>query len=82
VALCKPSTTRLHDVCTLQDLNALPRIAANASPQTSLQPCTPPLPSVAQAAFTGPTQTTNTSSRALYDKLAKHAGFIVYWHEL
>ena len=48
------STTRLHDVCYLQDLNALPRIAANASPQTSLQPCTPPLPSVAAAAFTGP----------------------------
>ncbi len=48
------STTRLHDVCYLQDPNALPRIAANASPQTSLQPCTPPLASVAAAAFTGP----------------------------
>jgi hypothetical protein len=29
-----------------------------------------------------PTQTTNTSGRALYDKLAKHAWFIVYSHEL
>jgi hypothetical protein len=27
-------------------------------------------------------QTTNTSGRARYDKLAKHAGFIVYSHEL
>jgi hypothetical protein len=28
------------------------------------------------------TQTTNTSGRAARDKLAKHAGFIVYSHEL
>jgi hypothetical protein len=28
------------------------------------------------------TQTTNTSGRALCDELAKHAGVIVYSHEL
>ncbi len=76
------STTRLNDVCYLQDLNALPehrgqRIAADliaavyaaAAEQNS-----------SRVYWT--TQTTNTSGRALYDKLAKHAGFIVYSHEL
>jgi hypothetical protein len=28
------------------------------------------------------TQATNEAGRALYDKLAKHSGFIVYSHEL
>ncbi len=75
------STTRLHDVCYLQDLNALPehrgqRIAADLIAAV-----------YAAAAQRGSsrvywtTQTTNTSGRALYDKLAKHAGFIVYSHE-
>jgi hypothetical protein len=28
------------------------------------------------------TQATNEAGRALYDKVARHAGFIVYTHEL
>ncbi len=76
------STTRLNDVCYLQDLFVAPehrgqRIAADliaavyaaAAQQKS-----------SRVYWT--TQTTNTSGRALYDKLAKHAGFIVYSHEL
>jgi len=76
------STTRLHDVCYLQDPNALPphrgqRIAAD-------------LIAVVYAAAAEAkssrvywtTQTTNTSGRAARDKLAKHAGFIVYSHDI
>ena len=76
------STTRLHDVCYLQDLFVAPehrgqRIAADLIAAV-----------YAAAGERGSsrvywtTQTTNTSGRALYDKLAKHAGFIVYSHEL
>jgi GNAT superfamily N-acetyltransferase len=76
------STTRLHDVCYLQDLFVAPehrgqRIAADLIAAV-----------YAAAGERGcsrvywTTQTTNTSGRALYDKLAKHAGFIVYSHEL
>ena len=76
------STTRLKDVCYLQDLYVAlehrgQRIAAD----------------LIQAVYTAAaeqnstrvywtTYTTNTSGRALYDKLAKHAGVIVYTHEL
>ena len=76
------STTRLNDVCYLQDLFVAPqhrgqRIAAdliqavyaNAAKQNSTR-------------VYWTTYTTNTSGRALYDKLAKHAGVIVYSHEL
>jgi GNAT superfamily N-acetyltransferase len=76
------STTRLHDVCYLQDLFVAPehrgqRIAADLIAAV-----------YAAAGERGSsrvywtTQTTNTSGRALYDKLAKHTGFIVYSHEL
>ena len=76
------STTRLHDVCYLQDLFVAPehrgqRIAADLIAAV-----------YAAAGERGSsrvywtTQTTNTSGRALYDKLAKHAGLIVYSHEL
>jgi GNAT superfamily N-acetyltransferase len=76
------STTRLHDVCYLQDLFVAPehrgqRIAADLIAAV-----------YAAAGERGSsrvywtTQTTNTSGRALYDKLAKHAGFIVYSHEI
>ena len=75
------STTRLHDVYYLQDLFVAPehrgqRIAADLIAAV-----------YAAAAQRGSsrvywtTQTTSTSGRALYDKLAKHARFIAYSYE-
>jgi GNAT superfamily N-acetyltransferase len=76
------STTRLGPVCYLQDL-------FTASSRRKLGIGSALIQNVyQQAKLAGSnrvywqTQTTNEAGRALYDKLAKHSGFIVYSHEL
>ena len=76
------STTRLTDVCYLQDLFT----AEAARGQGVGRKLILAVYDAAQAAGSGrvywQTQTTNAAGRALYDKVAQHQGFVVYSHEL
>jgi GNAT superfamily N-acetyltransferase len=76
------STTRLDDVCYLQDLFTAPRLRGRGVGRGLIN-------AVYDAARDGgcsrvywQTQVTNQPGRALYDKVAEHRGFIVYSHEL
>jgi GNAT superfamily N-acetyltransferase len=76
------STTRLNDVCYMQDL-------FTAENQRGLGIGRQLILAVYEAARAAgssrvywQTQVTNEAGRALYDKVAAHQGFIVYTHEL
>jgi GNAT superfamily N-acetyltransferase len=76
------STTRLADVCYLQDL-----FTAEHARRRGIGRCL--IEAVYEMAREGgcsrvywQTQSTNQAGRALYDKVAQHLGFIVYSHEL
>jgi GNAT superfamily N-acetyltransferase len=76
------STSRLNDVCYLQDLFTLPEYRGRGVGRLLIE-------AVYQAAKESQcsrvywqTQVSNEAGRALYDKVAKHNGFIVYSHEL
>jgi GNAT superfamily N-acetyltransferase len=76
------STTRLNDVCYLQDLfTAEKRRGLGVGRQLILA-----VYEIARTAGSSrvywQTQVTNAAGRALYDKVAQHLGFIVYSHEL
>jgi GNAT superfamily N-acetyltransferase len=76
------STTRLNDVCYMQDLfTAENRRGLGVGRQLILA-----VYEAARAAGSSrvywQTQVTNEAGRALYDKVARHEGFIVYTHEL
>jgi GNAT superfamily N-acetyltransferase len=76
------STTRLNDVCYMQDLfTAENRRGLGVGRQLILA-----VYEAARAAGSSrvywQTQVTNEAGRALYDKVAGHQGFIVYTHEL
>ena len=75
------STTRIEPVCYLQDLFTLPSARGRGIGRALIEAVH------AQALVLGAhrlywqTQAGNTAGRALYDKLATHAGFIVYARE-
>lgn len=76
------STTRLNDVCYLQDLfTAEDQRGRGVGRQLILA-----VYDAARAAGSSrvywQTQVTNEAGRALYDKVARHSGFIVYTQEL
>lgn len=76
------STSRLADVCYLQDLFTDAAFRGRGAGRALIEHV------VAQARAAGSsrvywtTQTTNAAGRALYDKLAEYRGFIVYSREL
>jgi GNAT superfamily N-acetyltransferase len=76
------STTRVQDVCYLQDLFTLPDARGRGVGRALIQA----VYAAAQAAGTRrvywQTHQSNSAGRLLYDKLAQHAGFIVYVHEV
>ena len=76
------STTRLNDVCYLQDLFTEARLRGQGVGRRLIEA----VYTVAQTARCSrvywQTQTSNTAGRALYDKVAQHSGFIVYAREL
>ena len=76
------STTRLTDVCYLQDLFTIEESRGRGVGRQLIQ-------AVYEAARTAgcsrvywQTKATNALGRALYEKVAEHQGFIVYSHEL
>ncbi len=76
------STTRLADVCYLQDLFTIPEMRGRGVGRRLIE-------AVGEAArergcgrLYWQTQAGNEASRALYDRVARHHGFIVYSQEL
>lgn len=76
------STTRLNEICYLQDLFTAPEVRGQGVGRSLINA----VYSAARGKGCGRvywlTHTTNTPGRTLYDKVGTHAGVIVYSHEL
>ena len=76
------STTRLNDVCYLQDLYVHKDLRGAGIGRQLIQAVYDAALKAGTTRVYWQTQYSNTAGRALYDKVAKHLGFIVYSHEL
>jgi GNAT superfamily N-acetyltransferase len=76
------STTRLNDICYLQDLFTTPDLRGRGIGRQLILSVYEIARRAACSRVYWQTQVTNTAGRALYDRVAKHFGFIVYTHEL
>jgi GNAT superfamily N-acetyltransferase len=76
------STTRLNDVCYLQDLFTDAELRGRGIGRRLIQAVYEAAREVGCSRVYWQTQTTNRPGRALYDQVAEHHGFIVYTHEL
>jgi GNAT superfamily N-acetyltransferase len=76
------STTRLHDVCYLQDLFTVPALRGRGVGRQLIEGVYAAARAAGSSRVYWQTHTTNAAGRALYDKVARHLGFIVYTHEL
>lgn len=76
------STTRLNDVCYLQDLFTAEQARGRGVGRHLIEAVYGLARNAGSSRVYWQTQTTNHAGRTLYDKVAKHLGFIVYSHEL
>ena len=76
------STTRLTDVCYLQDLFTAPAMRGLGIARLLVEAVYELARAAGATRVYWQTQETNRAARALYEKLAKNNGFIVYAHEL
>lgn len=76
------STTRLTDVCYLQDLFTAPAMRGLGIARLLVEAVYELARAAGATRVYWQTQETNRAARALYEKLAKNNGFIVYTHEL
>lgn len=76
------STTRLHDVCYLQDLFTNDACRGQGIGRRLIEAVYAAARDAGSSRVYWQTQATNQAGRALYDKLAEHRGFIVYAREL
>ena len=76
------STTRLHDVCYLQDLFTSPHQRGRGVGRSLIHAVYDAARTAGCSRVYWHTHTTNTPGRTLYDKVGSHTGFIVYTHEL
>lgn len=76
------STTRINDVCYLQDLFADAELRGRGIGRSLVQAVYEAAREAGCSRVYWQTQATNKPGRALYDKMAEHHGFIVYTHEL
>jgi GNAT superfamily N-acetyltransferase len=76
------STTRLHDVCYLQDLFTAPELRGLGIGRQLIQGVYDAARAAGCSRVYWQTHVTNQPGRALYDKVGRHEGFIVYSHEL
>jgi GNAT superfamily N-acetyltransferase len=76
------STTRLHDVCYLQDLFTDESLRGKGIGRQLVLGVYEAARAAGSSRVYWQTQATNAAGRALYDQLADHKGFIVYAHEL
>ncbi|EHR70726.1 acetyltransferase [Burkholderiales bacterium JOSHI_001] len=76
------STTRLNDVCYLQDLFTVSSQRGKGIGRALIQSVYEAARAAGCTRVYWQTQASNSAGRALYDKVAVHSGFIVYAHEL
>ena len=76
------STTRLTDVCYLQDLFTAEEARGRGIGRQLIQGVYAAAKAAGSTRVYWQTQVTNIPGRALYDKVAEHNGFIVYTHEI
>jgi GNAT superfamily N-acetyltransferase len=76
------STTRLNDVCYLQDLFTAEHLRGRGIGKRLILAVYEAARSAGCSRVYWQTHVTNTPGRVLYDKVAQHSGFIVYTHEL
>ena len=76
------STTRLTDVCYLQDLYTDPGVRGQGIGRQLIQGVYDAARAAGCTRVYWQTHATNQAGRLLYDKVANHGGFIVYNHDL
>ncbi len=76
------STTRLTDVCYLQDLFTVPEMRMHGVGRRLIEAVFEAARAEGATRVYWQTQETNRAGRALYEKLARYYGFIVYSREL
>jgi GNAT superfamily N-acetyltransferase len=76
------STTRFTDVCYLQDLFTAPELRGQGIGRRLINAVYDAARAKGSTRVYWQTQETNYAGRTLYDKVAKHHGFIVYSYEL
>lgn len=76
------STTRLRDVCYLQDLFTAPSVRGLGIGRRLIQAVYSAAREAGCSRVYWQTHVTNQQGRVLYDKVAQHHGFIVYSHDL
>lgn len=76
------STSRLNDVCYLQDLFTRAEHRGLGVGRALIERVAATAKEAGSSRLYWTTQETNAAGRALYDKLAEHRGFIVYSREL
>lgn len=75
------STTKLEPVCYLQDLFTVPTSRGQGVGRVLINAVYLEASAAGAKRVYWHTQDTNEAGRALYDKVAKHMGFIVYSHD-
>jgi GNAT superfamily N-acetyltransferase len=76
------STTRLTDVCYLQDLFTAEEARGRGVGRQLIHAVYEIALAAGSSRVYWQTKATNAPGRALYDKIAEHQGFIVYTHDL
>lgn len=76
------STTRLHDVCYLQDLFTDSTLRGKGVGRALIQAVYAAAREAGSSRVYWHTHASNTPGRTLYDKVGTNGGFIVYTHEL
>jgi GNAT superfamily N-acetyltransferase len=76
------STTRINDVCYLQDLFTVEHLRGQGVGRKLILAVYEAARQAGSSRVYWQTQTSNEKGRALYDKVAEHKGYIVYAHEL
>ena len=76
------STTRIELTCYLQDLFTAPAVRGRGVGRALIESVYKTAQSAGIRRVYWQTQVNNAAGRLLYDKVAKHTGFIVYSHEV
>lgn len=76
------STSRITDVCYLQDLYTSPDMRGQGIGRALVLRVYEEAQRAGSSRVYWTTQQSNTPGRLLYDKVAEHTGFIIYNHEL